>query len=276
MNCSAIVPLILLLATAPIGCSASSAGAAASDCAHSAEFTIKAHDNDGIAIAARSCGDSTSKGIVNIETFVAGESRQTFSISYDSTAYSLDMENQIDLDGDGTPDLSVSTGTGKGGEGTFYWVRDKTRNQYHPVGDYPTLFSCESHNGILYSVTPGSGESISTWTYYKFIDQAITPLLAIEVTASTEDEFLKLTDTTYTQITIKPALASRVREDEIEGYLRRCFQLRRLFPLNLLNFRSGLDRNPVAVERRQHTPCISHENRDPVVRTRCNRMLFIA
>lgn len=220
MNRSAVVPLILLLATAPIGCSASSASAAVSDCAHSAEFTIKAQDNDGIAIAARSCGDSTGKGIVNIETFVAGESRQTFSIPYDSIAYSLDMDNQIDLNGDGAPDLSLSTGTGKGGEGAFYWVRDKVRNQYHPVGDYPTLFSCESHNGILYSVTPGSGESISTWTYYKFINQAVTPLLAIEVTASSDDEFLELTDTMYSQITIKPALASRAEEDEVEGYLR--------------------------------------------------------
>lgn len=220
MKCSVVVALILLSATVPFGCSAYPVSTAVSDCAHSAEFMINAHDNDGISVVARSCGDSTGKGIVNIETFVAGESRQTFSIPYDSIAYSLNMKNKIDLDGDGTQDLWLSTGTGKGGEGTFYWIRDKARNLYHPVGDYPTLFSCESRDGIVYSVTPGSGESISTWTYYKIINQTVTPLLAIEVTAANDDEFLELTDTTYSQIMIKPTLASRAGEDDVEEYLR--------------------------------------------------------
>lgn len=229
MKHNAVAALILLIAAASTGCSISSASTASPDCSDRAESTIKAEDNDGIDVVARSCGDQTGTGVVSIKTFVDGELAQTFSVPYDSIAYSLNMENKIDLDGDGTPDLSLSTGAGKGGAGTFYWVREKARNQYQPVGDYPSLSLCGSDNGILYSVTPGSGDSISTWTYYKFTDQIVAPLLAVEVTAPTDDGVLRLIDTAYDGTTINLGIASQVFEDEIGSYLFRiCSELKGL------------------------------------------------
>lgn len=221
MKRSATSALLLLAGAVQSGCAVSHPGTASLHCAETAESTIQAEDNEGVTIVARSCGDAAGTGIVSVQTYLEGRQLDTYRVPYDSLAYSLNIENNIDLNSDGTPDLSLNTGGGKGGEGTFYWVRDPESHRYRPIGDYPTLSVCGSGNGVLYSVTPGSGDTISTWTYYIFVDWALVPLLVVDVAALLDGEMLELSHSVSDRAALRSQISSQVAQGEADDYLHR-------------------------------------------------------
>lgn len=154
---------------------------------------VSAASNDGIDITVMSCGNNEGGGLIEIETSTTGQLQQTFQIPYDSIAFVLKIDSDIDLNNDGVKDLSVGTGSGKGGEGTYYWVRDSKHPRYHRVGEFPMLSFCPSNEDVLYSVVPGSGETISTWLYYQFFENILEPVLSISVSSHESENMLSLT-----------------------------------------------------------------------------------
>lgn len=83
-------------------------------------------------------------------------------------AYLLSVKNNIDIDLDGVFDLSISNGKGRGGDGMSYWLVKKTRPYLVFVGDFNELKISSQPKHGLFSILPGSGNSISTRIDYVF------------------------------------------------------------------------------------------------------------
>lgn len=199
--------------------SKSIAAAQTNSCSQELNLKIPAHENSGIEIDAKLCSNNSGTGLVTIDTVIGGKKNQRLEIPYSSSISVLNMENKIDLNKDGVYDLALSTGGGKSGEGYFYWIRDN-RNHYHPIGDYPTLFTCKGESRILYSITPGSGEKTSTWTYYEETNRNINPILLIETSVSDDgqNELIALIPT-MSGATLRLNLAESPTNSSINDYL---------------------------------------------------------
>lgn len=174
-------------------CASASLSKAPQACDNESSVKISAASNNGVDIAARSCGNDEGAGLIEIEISADGQLRQAFQVPYDSIAFALNVDSNIDLNNDGVEDLSVGTGSGKGGEGTYYWIRDPKHPRYHRVGEFPLLSFCPSNDGTFYSVVPGSGETISTWFYYQLFENTLEPVLSISVAADDSEDLLSLT-----------------------------------------------------------------------------------
>lgn len=142
---------------------------ALSKCLNEEKKNLKIQGANGLEFSAFSCETSQSTYRILLQ-FYKNKKLVKVEKMNAKGAYSLSINNDIDVNDDGIFDISVANGKGKSGGGMDYWL---IRNQppfMTSLGDFPEIKRSKTRNRVLYSVIPGGGEIISTRYEYKLFE----------------------------------------------------------------------------------------------------------
>jgi len=110
-----------------------------------------------VHLEVNSCDINENRGTVETTARI-GKKTQRFTFHYTASAYSINIDSSIDLDGDGIRDLGISNGEGRSGNGMSYWIFDITSKSYIYAGKSPTLQRESIDRRRLFSAESSSGE----------------------------------------------------------------------------------------------------------------------
>lgn len=136
--------------------------------------------NIPVTVMATSCGQQGGRGNIALKVYLKKKLVQTLFATFESPAYVLSLDTEIDLDGDKIFDLAVSTGKGRGGDGMHYWRYDQASNRYMDLGEAPMLtHPIGGAKNELTALVSSSGELQSIRYVYHVVGNKLTQTAAL-------------------------------------------------------------------------------------------------
>jgi hypothetical protein len=120
-------------------------------------------------LVSRICYFNDNTGFVTTEIFLKKNGKkQIIRNSFEGVAYSVSVDENIDINSDGIPDLAISNGTGRGGDGFNYWWYDSRSMLYKKIGGFGRLQMDKMQSGLFFYLVSSSDEYYSARYNYVF------------------------------------------------------------------------------------------------------------